>query len=221
MVMMWDGTSYSRSSRSISTVTNREPFQLLKLLSGEQLRPIACAQLFIRQANAERVLFDKEKPSNLRIGSNVNIMSRTSSSSIFFLICSFLSTFCNGFSYRSSPIQQCTSFKASPSKYRSLQVPHLQPKVQEENRYVSTLQSAPLENINELEEENPNPLNLKVIIPVVTVLAVAAVVLGSGKFGTFDFTQIIEESASKIEKMGPYGYLYFALVRGNLPTLQL
>ena len=93
--------------------------------------------------------------------------------------------------------------------------------MQEENRYVSTLQSAPLENINELEEENPNPLNLKVIIPVVTVLAVAAVVLGSGKFGTFDFTQIIEESASKIEKMGPYGYLYFALVRGNIPTLQL
>ena len=148
-------------------------------------------------------------------------MNRTSLRSIFFLICLFLPTFCNGFSYRSSPIQQCTSFKSSPSKYRSLQVPHLQPQVQEDNRYVSTLQSAPLENINELEGEKSNPLNLKVIIPVVTVLAVAAVVLGSGKFGTFDFTQIIEESASKIEKMGPYGYLYFALVINDFTTFYL
>lgn len=139
-------------------------------------------------------------------------MKRISLSSIFFLICASFSSLSKAFNYRSSPIQRCVSFTSSTKKYRCVQIPHLQPQVQEDNRYDSTLQSAPLENINEGDGENPSPLNLKVIIPVVTVLAVAAAAVGSGKFGTFDFTQIIEQSASKIEKMGPYGYLYFALV---------
>ena len=70
-----------------------------------------------------------------------------------------------------------------------------------------------MDKIAEIQENSTTPINYKVIIPVVTILAVAAAAVASGKFSTFDFTQVVEQSASKIEKMGPYGYLYFALVR--------
>ena len=70
----------------------------------------------------------------------------------------------------------------------------------------------------EIKENGTSPVNYKVIIPVVTILAVAAAAVASGKFGTFDFAQVVEQSASKIEKMGPYGYLYFALVSLNLAS---
>lgn len=68
----------------------------------------------------------------------------------------------------------------------------------------------------EIKENGTSPVNYKIIIPVVTILAVAAAAVASGKFGTFDFAQVVEQSASKIEKMGPYGYLYFALVSLSL-----
>lgn len=77
------------------------------------------------------------------------------------------------------------------------------------------LKSAPLEKVNEVDANSTTPLNLKIIIPVVVILAAAAAAVASGQFGTFDFTQIIEQSASKIENMGPYGYVYFALVRAK------
>ena len=73
-----------------------------------------------------------------------------------------------------------------------------------------------MDKIAEMPENSTSPVNYKVIIPVVTILAVAAAAVASGKFSTFDFTQVIEQSASKIEKMGPYGYLYFALVSVRL-----
>lgn len=86
----------------------------------------------------------------------------------------------------------------------------LQPPVQEDSR----VHMAPLENTTNIENNKETPIiNLKVIIPIVTVItAVAAAVILSGKLSNFDFTQIIEEASSKIEKMGPYGYLYFALI---------
>lgn len=87
----------------------------------------------------------------------------------------------------------------------------LQSPVNENLRYESSVFSGPIGNINELETKEGG-LNLKVIIPVVLVLAAAAAAVVSGQFGTFDFTKIIEESAAKIENMGPYGYIYFALV---------
>lgn len=98
------------------------------------------------------------------------------------------------------------------ARVRSTQVLNLLPQSHEDKRYDVCLSSAPVDKIAEIQENGTTPINYKVIIPVVTILAVAAAAVASGKFSTFDFTQVVEESASKIEKMGPYGYLYFALV---------
>ena len=102
-----------------------------------------------------------------------------------------------------------------PSRLRSAHIAHLLPQIYEDKQSDLLMRSAPLEKINDTETNTSSPINLKVIIPVVTVLAAAAAVVASGQFGSFDFTQIIEESVSKIENMGPYGYLYFAAVRLN------
>lgn len=102
------------------------------------------------------------------------------------------------------------------ARFRSSQVHNLLPQSHEDKRYDVCLSSAPVEKMVEIKENGTSPVNYKVIIPVVTILAVAAAAVASGKFGTFDFAQVVEQSASKIEKMGPYGYLYFALVSFSL-----
>ena len=114
-----------------------------------------------------------------------------------------------------SPHLRVTTAVQSISKltrFRSTQVLNLLPQSHEDKRYDVCLSSAPVDKIAEIQENSTTPVNYKVIIPVVTILAVAAAAVASGKFSTFDFTQVVEQSASKIEKMGPYGYLYFALV---------
>ena len=98
------------------------------------------------------------------------------------------------------------------ARFRSTQVRNLLPHSHEDKRYDICLSSAPLDKVAEIKENSTSPVSYKVIIPVVTILVVAAAAVASGKFSNFDFTQVVEQSASKIEKMGPYGYLYFALV---------
>lgn len=139
-------------------------------------------------------------------------MNKTSLWSILYCIWASLSCTCNGFSRVTNPIHRSATLSLASSKYRCVQALHLQPQLQDEYRLDSALKAAPIESLSTVEEKNSTALNLKVIIPVVTVLAVAAVAVASGKFGTFDFAQVVEQSASKIEKMGPYGYLYFAVV---------
>lgn len=144
-------------------------------------------------------------------------MNRTSLLSIFyFFIWSCLSNLSHGFSTRPNPIRPLGLCLAT-NKLRSLQTSNLLPQLQEDSRYDCSLYSGPIENTD--DDKDSNGLNLKVIIPVVALLAAAAAIVGSGKFGAFDFQQIIEQSASKIEKMGPYGYVYFALVSISLRRL--
>jgi hypothetical protein len=140
-------------------------------------------------------------------------MKKTSLWSLLCLI--WASTFLLSSSFKLRPNSAIRSYGCSSAtaKFRSAHIPHLLPQIHEDRRTDVILQSAPLEKINEVDANSTSPLNLKIIIPVVVILAAAAAAVGSGQFGTFDFTQIIEQSASKIEKMGPYGYLYFALVR--------
>lgn len=119
----------------------------------------------------------------------------------------------SGYNLRPSVLSHGLVSRALPCRLRSAHIAHLLPQIYEDKQSDLLMQAAPLEKINDTETSTPSPLNLKVIIPVVTVLAAAAAVVASGKFGSFDFTQVIEESVSKIENMGPYGYLYFAAVR--------
>ena len=53
----------------------------------------------------------------------------------------------------------------------------------------------------------------KIIIPILAILG-AAFYFGSnsGFVKTFDFTQFLESAVTKIESLGPLGYLYFSLV---------
>jgi hypothetical protein len=140
-------------------------------------------------------------------------MKKTSLWSLLCLIWASTFLLSSSFKLRPNSAIRSSGCSSATAKFRSAHIPHLLPQIHEDRRTDVILQSAPLEKINEADANSTSPLNLKIIIPVVVILAAAAAAVGSGQFGTFDFTQIIEQSASKIEKMGPYGYLYFALVR--------
>jgi hypothetical protein len=56
--------------------------------------------------------------------------------------------------------------------------------------------------------------NLKLVIPIAAA-AVATAYFATGYFGNFDINIFLEQSVTKISDLGPYGYLYFALVRKN------
>lgn len=136
--------------------------------------------------------------------------------SLWSLLCLFWASsipLSSSFQLRSNSAIWSYSCNSATTKFRSAHIPHLLPQIHEDRRTDVILQLAPLEKMNEVDANSTSPMNLKIIIPVVVILAAAAAAVASGQFGTFDFTQIVEQSASKIENMGPYGYVYFALVR--------
>jgi hypothetical protein len=141
-------------------------------------------------------------------------MKTISLSSISWIIFAVSSSFSFSFKAKLNSIRRSSAgFRLISNEIDLSQRLGLQPPVNENLRYESStsIRSGPIGNANELETKEDG-LNLKVIVPVLLVAAAAAAAVASGQFGTFDFTKIIEESAAKIENMGPYGYLYFAVV---------
>jgi hypothetical protein len=52
----------------------------------------------------------------------------------------------------------------------------------------------------------------KILLPILAGLAVGAY-FASGHIGNIDLNGFLDKSVAKISELGPYGYLYFALVR--------
>mmetsp|Transcript_13070 Transcript_13070/g.12663 ORF Transcript_13070/g.12663 Transcript_13070/m.12663 type:complete len:148 (+) Transcript_13070:93-536(+) len=141
-------------------------------------------------------------------------MRTISISSISWIIFALSSSLSFSFKAKLNSVRRSSAgFRIIPNENGLTRRLYFQSSINEHSRYESStsIRSGPIGNVNELETEEGGP-NLKVIVPVVLVVAAAAAAVASGQFGTFDFTKIIEESAAKIENMGPYGYLYFALV---------
>jgi uncharacterized membrane protein YdjX (TVP38/TMEM64 family) len=55
--------------------------------------------------------------------------------------------------------------------------------------------------------------NLKVaIIGVVSIIVILLIAATTGRFGSIDITSLLEKTVIKVAALGPYGYLYFALI---------
>ncbi len=64
-------------------------------------------------------------------------------------------------------------------------------------------------------ELQPNDNNIKNILKggfAVIIIALVSYLVTSGTFSNINISEILQNSISKIESMGPYGAIYFALV---------
>lgn len=62
----------------------------------------------------------------------------------------------------------------------------------------------------DVDGKNSSVINFKKVMPIVGLIALVGAV--GGHVGGLDLSALIESSVSKIAAMGPYGYIYFALV---------
>mmetsp|Transcript_6013 Transcript_6013/g.6144 ORF Transcript_6013/g.6144 Transcript_6013/m.6144 type:complete len:266 (-) Transcript_6013:66-863(-) len=67
---------------------------------------------------------------------------------------------------------------------------------------------------NDLTEIKKQPsTNLKVaVISVVSMIVILLIAAATGRFGSIDITSLLEKTVIKVAALGPYGYLYFALI---------
>jgi uncharacterized membrane protein YdjX (TVP38/TMEM64 family) len=78
-------------------------------------------------------------------------------------------------------------------------------------------------NVTEMKEQSlsndltdnkkqPSAILKVAVISVVSMIVILLIAATTGRFGSIDITSLLEKTVTKVGALGPYGYLYFALI---------
>lgn len=92
--------------------------------------------------------------------------------------------------------------------HQQYQRPHLQSEDSKSNRHSFALTDGGSLDVS--EGNSSSILDWRLIVPIVAIAGFG--VAAANHVGGIDFGPLLEQSIAKIESLGPYGYLYFAMV---------